>query len=157
MEVLTVALQTALESEAARLDDLQRVAAEFENFRRRSERTQQEMTTWASQRLVAALLPVLDSFEGAFEHAAQSPSEELLLSGVQSTFHQLMEVLEREGLTAIPTDGEPFDPTVHEAVAGGAGEDLVVSSEMRRGYTLGERVLRPALVAVAPVEGVSVE
>ncbi len=154
-EILVDELRTARESEAARLDDLQRVAAEFENFRKRSEREQQEVTARASQRVVAALLPVLDSFDGAFEHDAQSPSEELLLSGVQSTFHQLMEVLGREGLAVIPTEGEPFDPTVHEAVAGGGGDDLVVASEMRRGYTLGGRVLRPALVVVSPTEGVA--
>ena len=152
LEVLIKALHQARESEAARLDDLQRVAAEFENFRKRSRRDKQDMTARASQRIVEALLPVLDSFDGAFDHDAQSPSEEQLLSGVQGTFHQLMEVLGREGLAVIPTEGESFDPTVHEAVAGGGGEALVVSGEMRRGYTLGGRVLRPALVAVSAPE-----
>jgi molecular chaperone GrpE len=135
---------------AARLDDLQRVAAEFENFRKRSLREQQEMTERASQRVVEALLPVLDSFDGAFGHTAQSPSEELLLSGVQGTFHQMMEVLSREGLEPIDAEGFDFDPNIHEAVAGGGGDDLVVGSVMRRGYTLRGRVIRPALVAVAP-------
>ena len=153
VEVLIKALHEARESEATRLDDLQRVAAEFENFRKRSLRDQQEMTARASQRIVEALLPVLDSFDGAFGHEAQSPSEEGLLSGLQGTFHQLIEVMEREGLAVIPTEGESFDPTVHEAVAGGSGENLVVAGEMRRGYTLGGRALRPALVAVsAPQE-----
>jgi molecular chaperone GrpE len=152
VQVLIKALHEAQESEAARLDDLQRVAAEFENFRKRELRDQQEMTARASQRIVAALLPVLDSFDGAFGHEAQSPTEEQLLSGVQSTFHQLMEVLGREGLAAIPTEGESFDPTVHEAVSGGGGDNLVVTGEMRRGYTLGGRVLRPALVAIATPE-----
>jgi len=152
VEVLIKALHEARESEAARLDDLQRVAADFENFRKRSLRDQQETTARASQRIVAALLPVLDSFDGAFGHEAQSPSEEQLLSGVQGTFHQLMEVLVREGLAVIPTEGESFDPTVHEAVAGGAGENLVVAGEMRCGYTLGDLVIRPALVAVSAPE-----
>ena len=157
VEILIGRLHAVKESEAARLDDLQRIAAEFENFRKRSERDQEEMTARASQRVVAALLPVLDSFDGAFGHDAQSPGEELLLSGVQGTFHQLMEVLGREGLAVIPTEGEPFDPTIHEAVAGGGGEDLMVAGEMRRGYTLGGRVLRPALVAVTPAEGTEEE
>ena len=61
-----------------------------------------------------------------------------------------MEILEREGLAVIPAAGVPFDPTVHEAVIGGTGDDLVVSEEMRRGYTLRGRVVRPAMVAVAP-------
>jgi len=157
VDILIRALHEARGSEAARLDDLQRVAAEFENFRKRALREQQEMTQRASQRVVDALLPVLDSFDGAFVHEAQSPSEELLLSGVQSIFGQLMEVLGREGLAVIPTEGEPFDPTVHEAVAGGAGEDLVVASEMRRGYTMGGRVLRPSLVSVSTVEEMAEE
>ena len=152
LEVLVKALHEARESEAARLDDLQRVAAEFENFRKRSLRDQQEMTARASQRIVEALLPVLDSFDGAFGHEAQSPGEKQLLSGVQGTFHQLMEVMEREGLAVIPTEGEPFDPAIHEAVAGSGGENLVVAGEMRRGYTLAGRVLRPALVAVSAPE-----
>jgi molecular chaperone GrpE len=150
VEVLTGALDEAWKSEATHLDDLRRVAAEFDNFRKRSMRDQQEMTERASQRVVEALLPVLDSFDGAFSHEAQSPSEESLLAGVQSTFHQLMEVLGGEGLAAIATDGETFDPTVHEAVAGGGGDDLVITSELRRGYTMQDRVIRPALVAVAP-------
>ena len=153
VEVLTGALDEAWKSEAMHLDDLRRVAAEFDNFRKRSMRDQQEMTERASQRVVEALLPVLDSFDGAFDHAAQSPSEEQLLAGVQRTFHQLMEILGREGLVAIATDGETFDPTVHEAVAGGGGDDLVITSEMRRGYTMQDRVIRPSLVAVAPREG----
>ena len=152
VEVLTGALDEAWKSEAMHLDDLRRVAAEFDNFRKRSMRDQQEMTERASQRVIEALLPVLDSFDGAFGHTAQSPSEELLLAGVHSTFHQLMEVLGREGLAAIATEGEAFDPTVHEAVAGGGGDDLVITSELRRGYTMHDRVLRPALVAVAPRE-----
>ena len=153
VEVLTGALDEAWKSEAMHLDDLRRVAAEFDNFRKRSMRDQQEMTERASQRVVEALLPVLDSFDGAFGHTAQSPSEEQLLAGVHSTFHQLMDVLGREGLTVIATDGETFDPTVHEAVAGGGGDDLVITSELRRGYTMQDRVIRPALVAVAPREG----
>jgi molecular chaperone GrpE len=150
VQVLASALDEAWKSEATHLDDLRRVAAEFDNFRKRSMRDQQEMTERASQRVVEALLPVLDSFDGAFSHEAQSPSEESLLAGVQSTFHQLMEVLSGEGLAAIATDGETFDPTVHEAVAGGGGDDLVITSELRRGYTMQDRVIRPALVAVAP-------
>lgn len=157
VEALKEALTQARESAAAQLDDLQRVAAEFDNFRKRAARDQREMTERASQRIIEALLAVLDSFDGAFTHEAQSPSEELLLSGVQKTFHQLMDVLAREGLAVIPAEGEPFDPEIHEAVAGGGGEDLVIAGEMRRGYTLSGRVLRPALVTVAPAEEVADE
>jgi molecular chaperone GrpE len=148
--VLTEALQASEETASARLDDLQRLAAEFDNYRKRAMRDQQETVERASQRLVEALLPVLDSFDGAFAHEAQSPGEELLQKGITSTYHQLFEILQREGLEPIAAEGEAFDPALHEAVSGGAGDDLVVSNEMRRGYTLHGRVIRPAMVAVAP-------
>lgn len=136
----------------ARLDDLQRVAAEFENFRKRTERERDEIRHRASQRLVEALLPVLDSFDGAFAHDPQTPGEELLRKGVTGTFHQLMEILEREGLEPIDAPGAPFDPEVHEAVSGAAGDDLKVAAELRRGYRLKGRVLRPAMVAVVSAD-----
>ncbi len=103
----------------------------------------------AAQRVVQALLPVLDSFDQAFAHQAQTPGEEQVLAGVRGTFHQLMDVLSKEGLEIIPATGEGFDPQVHEAVAGGGEGDLVVAQELRRGYTLKGRVLRPAMVVVA--------
>lgn len=147
--VLTEALAESRDVSAARLDDLQRVAAEFENYRKRTERDRRETVERAGQRLIEALLPVLDSFDGAFAHDPQSSGEELLQKGITSTFHQLMEILEREGLATIPAEGERFDPAIHEAVTGGTGDDLVVTAELRRGYTLRGRVIRPAMVAVA--------
>jgi len=137
---------------AARVDDLQRLAAEFENFRKRSERERLEIMQRASQRVVEALLPVLDSFDGAFAHDPQTPGEELLKKGVTGTFHQLMEILQREGLEAIAAAGQPFDPEIHEAVSGGIGDELVVSTELRRGYRLHDRVVRPTMVVVAPAD-----
>lgn len=151
--VLVEALDAERETSAARLDDLQRIAAEFENYRKRSEREREETRQRASQRLVEALLPVLDSFDGAFAHEPQSPGEELLRKGLTSTYQQLMEILEREGLEPIEAAGASFDPELHEAVAGGIGENLVVAAELRRGYRLRGRVIRPAMVAVAPADG----
>ncbi len=150
--ILRSALAEARQAEASLLDDLQRVAADFENFRKRALRDQLETVEHASQRVVEALLPVLDSFDAAFSHESRTPGEEHLLAGIRGTFHQLMSVLESEGLAVIPAEGEAFDPEVHEAVSGGGGDNLVVTGEMRRGYTLAGRVIRPALVAVAPVE-----
>jgi len=147
--VLLDALATARLAADSYLEDLQRVAAEFENFRKRAAREREETVARAAQRLVQALLPVLDSFDQAFAHQPQTPSEEQLLAGVRGTFHQLMDVLSKEGLEIIPAGGEDFDPEVHEAVAGGGEGDLMVAQEMRRGYTLKGRVLRPAMVVVA--------
>lgn len=150
--VLMEALKAERETSVARLDDLQRIAAEFENYRKRSEREREETRQRASQRLVEALLPVLDSFDGAFAHEPQSPGEELLRKGLTSTYQQLIEILEREGLEPIEAAGASFDPELHEAVAGGIGENLVVAAELRRGYRLRGRVIRPAMVAVAPAD-----
>jgi molecular chaperone GrpE len=151
--VLLELLSEARDLATARLDDLQRVAAEFENYRKRSDRERDEIRQRATQRLVEALLPVLDSFDGAFSHEPQTPGEELLMKGFSGTFHQLFEILQREGLEVVEAAGLPFDPSLHQAVSGGAGDDLTVSAELRRGYALRGRVIRPTMVAVAPVNG----
>jgi molecular chaperone GrpE len=133
------------------LDNLQRVAAEFDNFRRRTLRERTDLSERASQAVVERLLPVLDSFDAAFTHDAQTPTEEKLLGGMRSTFQQLFDLLQKEGLEAIPAGpSEPFDPEVHEAVSSAATGDgaPVVAQELRRGYRLKGRVIRPALVAV---------
>lgn len=131
------------------LDDLRRVAADFENFRKRTHREMGDNVERASQRVVAGLLPVLDSFDLAVAHEPQSDSEAKLLNGVSGTRQQLLDALAQEGLEAIPTVGEAFDPEVHEAVTmDGTPEHPVVVGEMRRGYTLRGRVIRAALVAV---------
>lgn len=151
-EALPVALEALAEARqmlAARTDDLQRVAAEFENYRKRVQREREEEAARSAQRLVEALLPVLDTFDNALAHPPKTPGEEQLLAGMQSTRHQLMDVLARQGVEVIPAEGERFDPAVHEAVMGGGSGDLVVAAEMRRGYTMGGRVLRPAMVHVA--------
>lgn len=140
-------------TEAARhLDHLQRVAAEFENYRKRVERDRAETVERSTERLIASLLPVLDSFDQAFSHEPETEHEAAVLKGMRSVYHQLMDTLAAEGLAAIPAEGEPFDPTVHEAVSGGGDGHLRVATEMRRGYTLRGRVLRPALVAVVGEE-----
>jgi len=133
----------------ARTEDLQRVAAEFENFRKRAARERDDIVLRSTQRLVEALLPVLDSLENALTHEAGTPGEEAMLSGMHGTHQQLLDVLAKEGLETVPGVGEPFDPNVHEAVMGGGSGHLVVTAEMRRGYTLGGRVIRPAMVGVA--------
>jgi molecular chaperone GrpE len=132
------------------LENLQRLAAEFDNFRRRVERDQMENIARASQRVIESLLPTLDAFDAAIAFEPQTESEERILDGMRSTRTQLLETLARDGLEPIPAVGEPFDPKVHEAVSGGQGGDgeLIVDSELRRGYTMRGRVIRPTLVTV---------
>jgi molecular chaperone GrpE len=132
------------------LEMLQRVAADFDNFRRRVERDQAENVERASQRVIESLLPTLDALDAALAFEPQSESEENIHAGMESTRSQLLEALSREGFEPIPAAGEPFDPKVHEAVSGpGGGDgDLVVGAELRRGYVMRGRVIRPSLVTV---------
>lgn len=156
MQALLRELAQARTQAESHLDDLRRVAAEFENFRKRMLREQTQQVERASERVVGGLLPVLDSFDLALSHDPSSPAEQKLLDGVQRTHALLMDVLAREGLEPIPGQGHPFDPEVHEAVSapGEPGEgELVVTEELRPGYRLAGRVLRPALVAVGTEGG----
>ncbi len=151
-EAITVLLAAVADARAEAgtyLDDLRRVAADFDNFRKRAMRDQHTIVERAAERVLAAMLPVLDSFDAALAIEPTTESEEKLLGGMRSTHAQLIDVLAKEGLEPVVTLGEPFDPEVHEAVmTSGAGGALVVSNELRRGYRLRGRVLRAALVAL---------
>ena len=131
------------------LENLQRVAAEFDNYRRRVQRDHVENIERASQRVIESLLPTLDAFDAALAFEPQTPSEERILDGMRSARIQLLETLARDGFEPIRAVGEPFDPKIHEAVSGGGGDgDLIVKSELRTGYTMRDRVIRPTLVTV---------
>ncbi len=134
------------------LDDLRRLQAEFDNYRKRMLREQTNRIASASQALVAKLLPVLDNFELAVSAAEQSRDFDRMVKGVEMVFGQLKEVLDNEGLVSIEAEGKPFDPERHEAVVAveqdGAEAGSVVDV-IRKGYEFNGRVLRPAMVKVA--------
>lgn len=132
------------------LETVQRLAADFENYRKRMAREQVENVERASQQLLEHLLPSLDNFDAALAYEPQTEGEEKVLAGMQGTHQVLMETLAREGLEPVPSVGAPFDPEFHEAVSGPVGGDggLVVTQELRRGYRLRGRVIRAALVTV---------
>ena len=147
--LLIEALGDSRRETAEYLDTMQRIAAEFDNFRKRSVREREEIVERASQRLIERLLPTLDSFDAALTYAAQTETEANLLSGMADTHRLLMEALSVDGFEPIEANDVPFDPAVHEAVTGpGEGEGELLVSEMRRGYTMRGRVVRAALVAV---------
>lgn len=149
IDVLLSELAVARSEAGSYLDDLRRVAADFDNFRKRATREQATTVERASERVVGSLLPVLDSFDAALQVPAESEAEQKLLGGMRGTHTQLMDVLAKEGLEPVPTWGEPFDPEVHEAVMStGDGPNLTVSQELRRGYRLRGKLLRAALVAL---------
>lgn len=152
-DFLVAALLASRQEAGEYLEALQRVAAEFENYRRRIERDRDAIVGRASQRIVEQLLPALDNFDAAMSYEPQTPAEEKVLDGLRGTHQQLMEVLSKEGLEAVAAEGASFDPSLHEAVAGQVDtDDLVVTSELRRGYVLNDRLLRPALVTVGPAD-----
>ena len=148
--VLTAALAQSQAEAMEYLEAVQRVAAEFDNFRKRSARERDDIIDRASQRLIERLLPTLDGFAAALKYEPQTEAEENLLAGMKDIHRLLMEALAVDGFAAIDADGAVFDPAIHEAATGPSGDgdgDLIVS-EMRRGYTLRGRVIRAALVAV---------
>jgi molecular chaperone GrpE len=132
-------------------DRLLRTTAEFDNFRKRTERERREFAEWAAAELIGDVLAVVDDFERAL--AADAPPEAARYrEGVELIHRQLVDLLKKRGVQPLDVVGADFDPTVHQAVAydetPGARDGEVVS-ELRRGYRLGERLLRPALVRVA--------
>ena len=152
-ETLEVRLHEAEAKAEQHLDDLRRLAAEFDNFRKRTARDQQNLVARASQRLVAELLPVLDDLERALETAERHDAGKLE-EGVRLVHRSLADALRREGLEEIEADGR-FDPHVHEALLTqpSEAEEGTVIQVLQKGYRLGDRVLRPARVAVAaPLE-----
>ena len=130
-------------------NDLTRVAAEFENYRTRVARDQERLVARAHERLVKELLPVLDDLERALA-AAEEHEEAKLEEGVRLVHRELAAALQREGLAEIDTDGQ-FDPHVHEALLSqpSDAEEGSVIEVVQKGYTLGDRVVRPARVVVA--------
>ena len=131
------------------LDRLARLQAEFENARKRAERERQEFRDYAVGNVVEQFLPVLDNFELALKATG---SAEQLRSGVELIVKQMEEILRQLQVQAVPAVGAEFDPRHHEALGTVEREDLPdqhVAEEVRRGYKLRDRLLRPALVRVA--------
>lgn len=147
---LDVDLATAKAEAAEYLDSLQRLKAEFDNYRKRIAKEQAGLMERAAAALVLRLLPVLDNFELAVASAEEAKDFERMLRGIEMVFGELREVLSQEGLERINAKGNPFDPNLHEAalqVDGGDGEPTV-ADELRTGYLFKGRVLRPAMVKV---------
>ena len=139
-------LRAALDEQSSRYV---RLAADFENFRRRKTQELGERLRFASEDAVRALLPVLDNLRRAVEHL---PADGGARDGLELTLRQFDDALQGLGVTVIDTVGQPFDPAVHEAVAGIESGDVdrdMVIDELQRGYRLHDRVLRPAMVRVA--------
>jgi len=144
--VLSVELEAARRERDQYLDALRRLKAEFENSRKRQERERIRVLSMASERLVQELLPVLDNLDRALEAGGD------IREGVQATRDQLADVLGEEGLLPVASDGQPFDPNVHEAVMGQVSdehEEGTIIQTFQRGYLLNGKPIRTAKVVVA--------
>jgi molecular chaperone GrpE len=131
-----------------------RLAADFENYRRRSAQEGVDRLRYASESAATALLPVLDNLQRAIQHA---PEGDPMVDGVRMVARQFEDALRSIGVTTIEAEGQPFDPAVHEAIGGEESPEVsqdTVVAVLQPGYRLHDRVLRPALVRVAhPVAG----
>lgn len=133
-------------------DKYLRLYAEFENFRKRSQKEKEEFSRYAHEQVLKEFLPVLDDFERALAHAENAKDIKVLVDGVKMVEKQMVGVLDRFGLKSFQTLGEKFNPHLHEAMAHQDSHEHdpdTVMAEYRRGYTLQGKLVRPALVAVA--------
>jgi molecular chaperone GrpE len=137
-----------------RLDQLLRLKADFENFRKRVIREQTDLVERASLRIVEQLLPVFDDFERAVASLRTNTDDEALVRGLEIVLERLRGVLEAEGLERVDAEG-PFDPHEHEAVSSVAGavSEPTILEVVRPGYRLRGRTIRPALVHVTTPAG----
>ena len=131
-------------------DRLLRTAAEFDNYRKRMDRERRELSEYVASDVLSEILPVLDNFE----RALQAPAEhgEAFKKGIELIHKQMLDLLKKRGVTPIEAVGADFDPNFHQAViheASGDHRDGEVMQELQRGYVIGERLLRPAMVKVA--------
>jgi molecular chaperone GrpE len=135
-------------------DRLLRKTAEFDNFRKRTDRERREVAEFAAADLILELLPLVDNLERALKAEAGSAAEgaEAYRRGVELIHQQLLDVLRKRGVRPIDTEGASFDPHFHQAVAHEVSpgrSDGEILEEFSRGYLLGDRLLRPAMVKVA--------
>lgn len=134
------------------LEALQRLQAEFDNYRKRMVKEQSMMIDAANEKLIGKLLPLLDNFERAVFVAEHTKDMEGLIKGVEMVYAEFVALLEKEGLEEIPSQGLPFDPNVHEAVMEVESPDHdphTVVDVLRKGYRVGSKLVRPAMVKVA--------
>jgi molecular chaperone GrpE len=133
-------------------DLLLRKTAEFENYRKRIDRERRDLSEYAGADILKAVLPLVDDLERALQAASGTASVAAIRTGVELIHKQLLDLLKKKGVTPIDSVGQDFDPHIHQAVTQEVSEDHregEVMQELARGYKLGDRLLRPAMVKVA--------
>ena len=149
-------LEQQLDMEKKRSDDyltrLKYLQADFENLKKRYNRQLEEVKNYCTERLVLELLDVVDELEMAVRTGQSANSAQTLVEGVQMTLKKLRKVLEQEGVSPIECEGKVFDPSRHNAIATTEREDVegcIVVEEVRKGYIMKDKVIRPSIVKVA--------
>ncbi len=155
-DTLEAELAAAREEADACRDRAMRAQAEFDNYRKRVARDQQDMVNRAGERIIGEVLPVIDNLERAIEHVIAGGDVRQLLTGVEGVHRQLLGVLAKEGVSIIDPFGQPFDPTRHQAMA--QREDAVlpegtVVDVFQKGYEMHGKIVRPAMVVVSAGQG----
>lgn len=128
-----------------------RLAADFQNYKRRVEKEKSDIYSYANEKFATDLLSVLDNFERAFDHA-EEVADKGFVSGMQMIQRQLLGLLEKNGVAEIPTEGQHFDPTLHHAVMteqAGEAASGSITAVLQKGYTLNSKVIRHSMVKVA--------
>lgn len=152
LEELALALKEEKKRSEEHLTRLKYIQADFENYRKRLDRQIDEIKKYSNERLIIQLLDIVDELEMAIKSARSSDSKETLIQGVEMTLNNLRKVLEKEGVSSIECLGKPFDPSKHDAVSKVEKDDAkgcTVVEEIRKGYCMKEKVIRPSVVKVA--------
>lgn len=145
--------EEALKAEVARLkDQLLRTLADFDNYRKRSRKEISDAEKKAREDQLRELLPVFDNLERASQHAAGSTDVQAMSDGIQLVMKQFVDTLGKLNIERVPSVGQPFDPSMHEAVQQVESKEYppgAVAQELLAGYRLGDRLIRPAMVVVS--------
>ncbi|MBI3894153.1 MAG: nucleotide exchange factor GrpE [Candidatus Wallbacteria bacterium] len=145
-------LRKELDDARQQADALRRHAAELDNVRKRVQRERDRDLTERSASVLRGMLPVVDNFERAMASLAKTTDAEAVKTGTEQIYRLFVDWLDKQGVKPIPAQGEKYDPNLHEAVMQMASAEVpggCISSELERGYTIGERVLRHAKVVVS--------
>jgi molecular chaperone GrpE len=146
-------LEQEKEKAESYLASWQRAAADYQNFKRRVEQEREDLSRLVSAALIINVLPLVDDLERALQNVDSHLAGLTWVDGIRLIHRKFQAVLESAGVKEIEADGQNFDPANHEAVAFGQGEDGKVISVVQKGYALGGRVIRPAMVVVGRAIG----
>ena len=150
--VETPAAPAPIPEAAVLKDQLLHLQADFDNYRKRITRDQADLAQRAAENLIQQLLPALDHFEIGLKSASETEAGRSVANGFRMVFAELMTALQKAGVTTLEGEGQPFDPQIHEAVTHLPSDTVPaehVLSQIRRGYQLGKKLLRPSQVVVS--------